>query len=86
MVRSVSPEYMHLALLGVSKLMLSLWVNEMGLQRHITEIDKRINTIEVPSEIREPRGLSDLKHWKGKMILQCMGIKFTCIHVYMYSI
>jgi len=43
-VRSICPEYKHLALLGVSKLILSLWMNEMEIQSHIIEIEKRIKT------------------------------------------
>jgi len=31
-IRSVSPEYMHLALLGVSKSVLNLWMNEPEIQ------------------------------------------------------
>ena len=68
---------MHLALLGVSKLTLSLWVKETEIQSSIIEIEKRIKNIEVPSELREPRGLSDLKHWKGKIDDSKVIMKFT---------
>ena len=69
-IKSVSPEYMHLALLGVSKLVLSLWLKEsaaMHANRNV--IEERIKHIEVPTEIcREPRGISEVKHWKGKKV------------------
>ena len=61
---------MHLALLGVSKLILGLWLKQSTAMRaNLNVIEKRIKQIEVPSEIcREPRGLSEVKHWKGKHI------------------
>ena len=59
---------MHLALLGVSKSVLNLWMNEPEIQSNLAEIERRIDSIEVPSEIhRQPRGLSELKHWKGML-------------------
>jgi len=67
-IQSVSPEYMHLALLGVSKTVLNLWISEPDIQSNMAEIERRITNIEVPSEInREPRGLSEMKHWKGTL-------------------
>lgn len=57
---------MHLALLGVSKLVLGLWTNERVIRANLNVVEKRIKQIEVPTEIsREPRGISELKHWKG---------------------
>ena len=68
LIKSTSPEYMHLALLGVSKLVLGLWLKQSTAMRaNLNVIEERIKQIEVPTEIcREPRGLSKVKHWKGK--------------------
>ena len=75
LVKSVSPEYMHLALLGVSKLVLNLWLKEsVAMHANLSVIEKRIKQIEVPTEIcREPRSLSEVKHWKGTSIFS--GLK-----------
>jgi len=70
----VSPEYMHSALLGVSKAVLNQWMKEArsrgmfsNLHANMDVVGRRISQIEVPSEIRrKPRGVSELKHWKGK--------------------
>ena len=63
----MSVEYMHCALLGVSKLLLSLWTDPArcgGMLHDIRVCDDRIK---VPSSIRrKPRTVSDLKHWKGQ--------------------
>ena len=69
-IKSVSPEYMHLALLGVSKLALSLWMKVSAAMRaNLSVIEEIIKHIEVPTEIcREPRGISEVKHWKGKQL------------------
>ena len=58
---------MHLALLGVSKLVLGLWMSKSrALHTNLHAIENRMRQIQVPTEIsREPRGLSELKHWKG---------------------
>lgn len=71
----MSVEYMHCALLGVSKLLLSLWTDcarcrdtHHDLRSAIPRLDKVLGGIKVPSVIRrKPRGLSDIKHWKGHM-------------------
>ena len=61
---------MHLALLGVSKLVLGLWLKQSTAMRaNLNVIEKRIKQIEVPTEIsREPRGINEVKHWKGKQV------------------
>ncbi len=69
-IEGMSVEYMHCALLGVSKL---LWtdVARCGGSLHdvrhaIPTLDKRIkNIVHRP----KPRGISDLKHWKGDFVL-----------------
>ena len=71
---------MHCALLGVSKLLLSLWMDAArcsgtshDLRADISLLDERISKIEVPSEIRrKPRGISDMKHWKGTRACTCI--------------
>ena len=72
-INGMSVEYMHCALLGVSKLLLSLWTDSArcsntihDIRHAIQQLDNRINRIKVTSSIRrKPRGISDLKHWKG---------------------
>lgn len=64
---------MHCALLGVSKLLLQLWTSPThcintnhDLRADIPLLDERISKIAVPCEVRrKPRGISDVKHWKG---------------------
>ena len=79
---------MHLALLGVSKSVLSLWLNHVEIQSHIHEIERRIKTIKVPSEIhREPWGLGEVKHWKGKKIIICRVVSYICLYsIWMQSL
>ena len=94
-IKGNSPEYMHCALLGVSKLLLGLWTDtarskgkEYNIHKHIPAIDHLISShIETPSEItRKPRGISNLKHWKGISIVslfcacKCFN-HITCILV-----
>ena len=70
----MSTDYMHGALLGVSKLLLSLWTDPSrcrgtlhDLLPDILLLQERFKLIELPTEIRrKPRSISDLKHWKGK--------------------
>ena len=72
-INGMSVEYMHCALLGVSKLLLSLWTDSArcsntihDIRHAIQQLDNRMNRIKVTSSIRrKPRGISDLKHWKG---------------------
>ena len=69
----MSPDYMHCALLGVAKHLLTLWTEASrcrgtyhDLRQDVSLLDERINRIEVPSEIRhKPHSISDMKHWKG---------------------
>lgn len=73
----MSPEYMHCALLGVSKLLLSLWTDtsrSRGTNHNlcplIDVINERIASVSVPNEIgRRPRSVSEVKHWKGNLIV-----------------
>ena len=73
LIKGMSPDYMHCALLGVSKMLLHLWTDTSrcrgtlhNLHADVALLDRRIKDIEVPSEIhRKPRGISDLKQWKG---------------------
>lgn len=71
LVNSISPEYMHMTLLGVSKSVLKFWLKvSVTLHTNLNEVEDRIKQNEVPSEIcREPRALADVKHWKGATIL-----------------
>lgn len=83
-IKGVSPEYMHLALLGVSKLVLGLWL-KLSTAMHANQvlIEERIKQIEVPSEIcREPRGINEIKHWKGKQVHQYLS---KVIYTWLYS-
>ncbi len=72
-VNGISVEYMHCALLGVSKLLLTLWTDSTRCSNTVHDLryampllDRRINNIKIPSSIRrKPRPISDLKHWKG---------------------
>lgn len=64
---------MHCALLGVSKLLLTLWTDtarcsntDHDIRYAVQQLDDRIKNIKVASSIRrKPRGISNLKHWKG---------------------
>ena len=73
-VDGMSCDYMHGVLLGVVKLLLSLWTEvsrcsglPCDIRQYLLQIDSCIDQIEVPSEIsRLPRGIQDhLKNWKG---------------------
>ena len=73
MVNGTSPDYMHCALLGVSKLLLNLWLDsskcrgtDHDLRNAECIIDDRIKNIQIPSEINHVlRGVREMKHWKG---------------------
>lgn len=64
---------LHCALLGVSKLLLNLWTYSSrsrgtphDLHSDVLLLNDRLSRVKVPSLIRrKPRGLNDLKHWKG---------------------
>ena len=72
-ITGFSIDYMHCVLLGVSKLLLSLWLEPSrcrgtshDLHSQLNLLDDRFSRLHVPSMIRrKPRGLNDLKHWKG---------------------
>ena len=68
LVKGISPEYMHSALLGVSKLILNLWINDQHIE--IGAVEERMKQIDVPTEVaRKPRGIRELKHWKGTLAI-----------------
>lgn len=66
-------DYMHCVLLGVTKLLLSLWLEPSRsrgtshcLNGSTAILNDRMKSVRVPSMIRrKPRGLNELKHWKG---------------------
>ncbi|KAK3926430.1 S-adenosylmethionine decarboxylase proenzyme [Frankliniella fusca] len=62
-------EYLHLVLLGVVKYFLNIMCNVSGpwsIKSHMKEIDLLIKSIKVPDFVKRlPRGLSDLKFYKG---------------------
>ena len=72
-ITGFSVEYMHCALLGVSKGLLNLWIDPTrcrdtshDLRGDIPQLNKLLSFVQVPSLIRrKPRGITDLKHWKG---------------------
>ena len=60
LVKGMSPDYMHSALLGVSKLLLNLWIKDQHID--VDMVEERIKLIDVPTEIcRKPRGIRELK-------------------------
>lgn len=73
-IKGASPDYMHCTLTGVSKLLLNLWLERChgsayDIYKEIDSLDSRIAQVQVPSEIcHNPRGVSDMKHWKGIII------------------
>jgi hypothetical protein len=77
-INGMSVKYMHCALLGVSKLLLSLWTDTSrcrgschNIRDAIPLIDKMlISNVKTPYTIRrKPRGLTEMKHWKGAALL-----------------
>ena len=72
-INGFSVDYMHCTLIGVSKLLLNLWTNSSrcsgtnhNLHSDIPLLDSRLRCVQVPAMIRrKPRGISDVKHWKG---------------------
>ena len=68
---------MHCALLGVARLLLTLWTTsskchgtKYDLHLAIVQLDGRITKIQVLSEIRRfPRGIHEMKHWKGSYFI-----------------
>lgn len=86
LIKGMSPDYMHCACLGVTKLLLNLWTDTArcrgtghDLHADITLLDERIHQIAVPSEIRhKPRGISDMKHWKGTASI------YVCVYILIF--
>lgn len=74
---------MHCVLLGVTKLLLSLWLEPSRsrgtfhcLNGSVNILNNRLKLVRVPSLIhRKPRGLNDLKHWKGEAIIIICNIR-----------
>lgn len=66
---------MHCGLLGVTKLLLSLWTDAgrsagtcHNLRADVNDLNQLIEKIQTPSIMRrKPRGLTNLKHWKGEL-------------------
>ena len=79
-MNGMSPDYMHCALLGVTEVLLKLWTDRTrnrdtihDVHADIPVIDERMKRITVPTEIRrKPRGVGDVKHWKGTNAYTCM--------------
>ena len=79
LVNGMSPDYMHCVLLGVTKVLLKLWTDRTrscntihDMRADIPVIDERMKQITVPTEIRrKPRGVADVKHWKGTHTCIC---------------
>ena len=69
MVQGIAVDYMHGVLEGVTKLLLTLWMEasqDCLWSVPAKEVDKRMKEVLVPSAINPlPRGVSDRKHWKG---------------------
>ena len=72
-----------MALLGVSKLVLGLWMSESrAVRANLHVIENRMKQIQVPTEIsREPRGLSELKHWKGRVAFVTHNNIYICMYI-----
>lgn len=64
---------MHCVLLGVTKLLMKLWFDPSrcrstlhDLHRDVPMLNNHLSNVKVPSLIRrKPRGLDEIKHWKG---------------------
>lgn len=72
LVRCVAIDYMHCALLGVTKLMMTLWFDKshkekiFSIATKISEVDNRLLKIKPPNFIaRLPRSLSEVSHYKA---------------------
>lgn len=71
-VRGVSIDYMHCVLLGVVKMLMTLWFDKshrneiFSISAKLAEVDKRLLGIRPPNFIaRLPRSLSDMSHFKA---------------------
>ena len=72
MIKGTGLDYMHGCLLGVTRQMLSLWLNtehkndKFYIGNHIAVLNRRLLSIQPPNEIsRCPRSFTDRKHWKA---------------------
>ncbi|XP_028519461.1 uncharacterized protein LOC114576631 [Exaiptasia diaphana] len=72
MIRGMGIDYMHGVLLGIMKMLLSLWFDpvhnneDFSISSKLDEVDERLLSIKPPASItRCPRSLSDRKHWKA---------------------
>ena len=73
MVDGVSCDYMHGVLLGVVKLLLSLWIDPShcrnlpcDIRTKLPVISECLQQLQVSCEITHgPRGFEHLKNWKG---------------------
>lgn len=84
LVRGVAIDYMHCALLGVTKMMMTLWFDKshkdkiFSIATKISEVDNRLLKIKPPNFIaRLPRSLSEVSHYKAselKNFLLCYSI------------
>lgn len=71
-IRGTAIDYMHCILLGVVKMLATLWFEKSHKQEmfsiasRITEVDQRLLNIKPPSYIpRLPRSLSEISHFKA---------------------
>lgn len=71
-IRGVTVDYMHCVLLGVQKMLLTLWTDTTNKSEKfyiggfIPVLDDRMKALTTPNLInRSPRCIADLKHWKA---------------------
>lgn len=71
-IRGTTIDYMHCVLLGVMKMMLSLWFDishrtkDWSIRNKIKEINERLLSIQPPNFInRMPQNLEDISQWKA---------------------
>ena len=77
LVRGMGIDYMHGVLLGVQKLLLSLWFSPAFSKEHfsisskVEKVDERLNQISPTFEVKRlPRSISEhLKYWKASELL-----------------
>ncbi len=72
LIKGTGIDYMHGCLLGVTRHLLSLWLNpehnkeSFYIGNLIAVLNRRLLSVQPPSEIsRSPRSLTDRKHWKA---------------------
>ena len=74
-INGMVTDYLHCVLLGVSKTLLSIWLDPKNDNKEFyigkkqsRLLDERLAHIKVPDVIRRPpRCLKERKHWKGKL-------------------